>query len=89
MKNILIDMPVDAGALERLRSVPGVHVRLTEPVEDVRPLPGALIGDIHILFCAFPPENFAEMKCVELIQIYSVGCSQLHALGLPQKVYAL
>ena len=85
MKNILIDMPVDAGALERLRSMPGVHVRLTEPVEDVRPLPAALIGDIHILFCAYPPENFAEMKCVELIQIYSVGCSQLHALGLPQK----
>lgn len=85
MKQVLIDMPVDARAMERLRAIGDIDVRITEPVEDVRPLPAALLRDVQILFCAYPPENFADMQSLELIQIYSVGCNQLYALGLPQK----
>jgi phosphoglycerate dehydrogenase-like enzyme len=82
MKNILIDMPVEPAALERLQSVPGIRVRWIEPKEESRPLPADLIGDAQILFCTFPPANLADMKCLELIQISTAGYSQLYNLRL-------
>jgi phosphoglycerate dehydrogenase-like enzyme len=85
MKNILIDMPVEAAALEHLRSIPGLNVRLIEPKEESRPLSTDIIGDVHILFCTFPPENISEMKCLELIQISTAGYSQLYTLRLAEK----
>jgi phosphoglycerate dehydrogenase-like enzyme len=85
MKTILIDMPVEAAALERLGSIPGLKVLRIEPKEESRPLPADLIGDVHILFCTFPPENISEMKCLELIQISTAGYSQLYNLQLAEK----
>ena len=85
MKNILIDMPVEAAALEHLRSIKGLNVRLIEPKEESRPLSTDIIGDVHILFCTFPPENISEMKCLELIQISTAGYSQLYTLRVAEK----
>jgi phosphoglycerate dehydrogenase-like enzyme len=82
MKNILIDMPVEAAALQHLRSIPGLNVRLIEPKEESRPLSADIISDVHILFCTFPPENISDMKCLELIQISTAGYSQLYNVGL-------
>jgi len=85
MKNALIDMPVEAGALKRLQRISELTVRLIEPREYARPVPVETIADVHILFCTYPPENFSDMKCVELIQLASAGYSQLYPLGLAQK----
>jgi phosphoglycerate dehydrogenase-like enzyme len=85
MKKILIDMPVEAAALQRLRSISGLNVRLIEPKEESRPLAADIISDVHILFCTFPPENVSDMKCLELIQISTAGYSQLYNLRLAEK----
>lgn len=84
-KNILIDLPVEPAALERLRSLPGVQVEVIDHVEDFRHIPSEVIRDVHIEFCAFPPQNFAEMRQIEFIQICSAGYSQLFELGLPER----
>lgn len=85
LTNVLIDMPIYPDALERLRAMPGVAVRVVEHVEASRPLPVDLIEDVGIEFCAFPPQNFAEMRSIELVQICSSGYSQLFDLDLPAK----
>jgi phosphoglycerate dehydrogenase-like enzyme len=85
MKNVLIDMPVEASALARLQALPGVTVRLIEPKEESRPVPADIIRDVHLLFCTFPPANLSEMRCLKLIQISTAGYTQLNNLGLVQK----
>jgi len=85
MKNVLIDMPVETTGMERLRSIAGINVRCVEPKEELRPLPVEVIGDVHILFCTYPPENHLDLRCVELIQISTAGYSQLYNLGLAEK----
>lgn len=83
---VLIDLPAQADALGRLRSMPGVSLAVVEaPVERTRALPTELIGDAEVLLCTFPPENFQEMKAAKLIQIASAGYSQLFGLGLVEK----
>jgi hypothetical protein len=83
--NILIDMFVDAVALERLRSKHGLSVRLIEPEEHARPVAAEIVGDVEILFGEFPPENLADMPVLKLIQIPTAGHNQLHHLDLPAK----
>jgi phosphoglycerate dehydrogenase-like enzyme len=85
MKNVLIDMPVEASALARLRALPGVTVRFIEPKEESRPVPADTIRDVHLLFCTFPPANLSEMECLKLIQISTAGYNQLYNLGLVKK----
>jgi len=85
MRKVLIDMPVEASALERLRSLPDTHVRLIEPAEESRPIPADIIADVHLLFCTFPPANIADMKCLEVIQISTAGYGQLYNHGLVEK----
>src|ERR1700683_5320260 len=83
--NILIDMPVDVGALEHLRSIRGLSVRLIEPEEHVRPIAPEIIGDVEILFGEFPPENLWYMRVLKLMQIPTAGHNQLHHLDLPAR----
>jgi len=83
--NILIDMLVDAIALEHLRSIRGLSVRLIEPEEHVRPVAPEIAGDVEIFFGEFPPENLSDMRALKLIQIPTAGHNQLHHLDLPAK----
>lgn len=83
--NILIDMPVDAVALEHLRAIRGLSVRLIERAEHVRPVATEIIGDAEIFFGEFPPENLSDMQALKLIQIPTAGHNQLHHLDLPAK----
>ncbi|MSU48247.1 MAG: D-2-hydroxyacid dehydrogenase [Opitutus sp.] len=85
MKNILIDLRIHAGGLERLKKIPGIDVRLTEPGEEARLLPAELIRDRHVLLCTCPPTNVADMSALELLQIASAGYSQLYGLGLAER----
>jgi phosphoglycerate dehydrogenase-like enzyme len=84
-KNILIDLPIEPTAMERLRSIPGVQVKTIDHIEDFRHVPVEVISDVHIEFCAFPPQNFDDMRQIEFIQICSAGYSQLFNLSLPER----
>lgn len=65
--------------------MPDTKVTVIDHVEDFRQVPDELIRDIQIEFCAFPPQNFDDMKRLEFIQICSAGYSQLFNLGLSEK----
>lgn len=85
MRNVLADMEAQPEALQRLRAIPGINVRLVGPDGRPRPLSSDLIRDIHILFCTFPPSNFSEMRSLELIQLSTAGYSQLYDLPLVER----
>jgi phosphoglycerate dehydrogenase-like enzyme len=85
MKNILIDMAPDEAALRRLEKLPDVTVELVEPADVERELPAEVLRNKQILFGTIPPRNHADMRALELIQITSVGYSQLYGLGLTER----
>lgn len=86
MPKVLIDIPVHAPSLARLRGIETVEVRLVDPPEEhKRPLSPELIRDTEILMCTFPPENFSDMTSLRWLQITSAGYSQLFGLGLVEK----
>ena len=86
MLTVLVDVPVHAPSLARLRAFPEVEVRLVpNPQEIRRPLPPELIGDVEVLMCAYPPENLADMRKLRWVQITSAGYSQLFNLGLVER----
>ena len=64
MKNILIDMEVNAESLARLQDIPDVCVKTVEPSEEFRPLPKEIIHNQNILFCTCPPTNLSDMKSI-------------------------
>lgn len=84
--HVLIDVFLAAGAADRLRAMPQVHVSMVEtPEEHRRALPEELIRNVEVLFCTHPPANFEEMKRLKLIQIASAGYAQLMGLGLAER----
>ena len=86
MKNIFVHDMVDSAALSLLKAMPGVRVEVVETnEEEEREFPATLLADKHILFCCLPPKNVRDMVALELIQISSVGYSQLYGLDLVKK----
>src|SRR5262245_44753571 len=85
MRQILIDIPVKPDALSYLEAITGLAVNVVAPSPVPRPLPADLLRTQHVLVCTHPPSNFEEMKTLQLIQIASVGYSQLYGLGLVEK----
>jgi phosphoglycerate dehydrogenase-like enzyme len=84
--NILIDMPVYAPALKKLRDMPGVNVQIVnQPEERVRLLSKELIADCDAIFCTFPPENHRDMERLKFIQISSAGYTQLIGKGFDER----
>jgi phosphoglycerate dehydrogenase-like enzyme len=75
---ILIDMPVSKPHLAELQAMPEVECVLVEdPQEEARPLPESQICDCEMFFTTFMPENHAQMGALKVVQIASVGYSQL------------
>ena len=86
MKTVFVDMPIEPAGLEKLETNPVLEVRCVDYIGEVtRPQPRELIEDANIMLCVFPPENFGDMKQLELIQICSAGYTQLMGLGLVEK----
>ncbi|GAB3907878.1 D-2-hydroxyacid dehydrogenase [Larkinella knui] len=86
MLNILIDMPVYAPVLQALQRLPNVKVAVIDPPEEkARVLPTDLIRDCDALFCTFLPENYDEMERLKLVQIASVGYTQLVGKALAER----
>ncbi len=83
---ILIDVPVDEGALARLRAaVPAEIDCLTPPAEKAREVEPARLKGVDVLFCSIPPKNLGDMDALKWVQIASAGYTQLFGLDLPAK----
>jgi len=84
MTKILIDVPVYAPGLAALKALPGVDVRVCDPIAEAAVArPPALVADKEILFCAVPPENLDDMTALRWTQIGSSGFEHLIPLELP------
>lgn len=87
--HILIDVPVHPpglAAVEALAAPFSASIDIWEnPEERTRQLPAARLRNADILFCTFPPANFADLEQVRWIQIASTGYSQLFGLGLNER----
>ena len=84
VKNILLDLPVDAQALENLQARLPVRVEMVGQGADVSGL-SEFLGRTQILFCSFPGDYFGELASLELIQIAAVGFERLYNLDLGAK----
>lgn len=81
MKNILIEVPPHQWALQQLQALPEISVQLIEPREPPE-YSGDMLRDKRIYFGSCPPR---EMPSLELVQISSVGYSQLYGLELAER----
>lgn len=86
MIKALIDVPVDSAALATLRTQGGFELDVIDPPAEVaRPQPADRIRDAQVLFCAYPPTNFNDMKSLKWIQLASTGYAQLFPFDLPAR----
>jgi phosphoglycerate dehydrogenase-like enzyme len=84
MLRILVDVDVEPAALDELKNMEAVEVRVVEFAEDERALPAEMIQDVDVLFCTYPPSNFEQMTIVRWVQVASSGYSQL----FPHRLWA-
>lgn len=86
MKKILLDLPLEENALQRLRDLPGVTVQAL-PTRGAKgePVAADLLRGGHVLLCKIPPKNFTDLTDLELMQISSVGYEHLRHLGLADR----
>ncbi len=85
MKNILIDVKVNQEKMKELQEIEGINIEVVEYREKSRIIPKDILKDKNILFCMFPPRNFADLDTIEFIQVNSAGYGQLLGLGLAEK----
>lgn len=86
MLNVLIDMPMYAPVVSVLRQMPDLTVTVVDkPEEKSRILPTDQIQSCDLLFSTFLPENHQEMTRLKLVQISSVGYTQLVGQSLPER----
>ncbi len=83
MPHIFIDVPIHAAGLASLQALAGVTIDVWEqPEEKARALPAERLRAADVLFCTYPPTNFADLQNVRWIQIASTGYAQLFGLDL-------
>ncbi len=86
MTHLFVYAFVDPHGLERLRSLENVRVEVIsideEPVGWTAP-EQSYGAQIHMW--TFPPQNFQDLKGLEMLQITSTGYTQLFELGLGEK----
>jgi phosphoglycerate dehydrogenase-like enzyme len=82
---ILVDVGIEPQGHESLAKMPGVDVEVIPWREEPREIPEVHLRDKQVLFCTFPPTNFAALNQLRWIQIASAGYNQLYGLDLPGK----
>jgi phosphoglycerate dehydrogenase-like enzyme len=83
---ILINMPISKPHLAELQAMPEIEcVLVDDPQEEVRLLPEKQIKDCEMFFTTFLPENHKQMEKLKVVQIASVGYTQLFDHGLNQR----
>jgi phosphoglycerate dehydrogenase-like enzyme len=75
---VIIDMPVFAPALEKLRGDDRLDIHLIDnPAVTSRALPRDLLLDCDVLFCTIPPANHTDARQLKYLQISSAGYGQV------------
>ena len=83
---LLVDVPVEPAVLATLQQSGRFQIDcVTPPAETKRPLDPARLRDAEVLFCTFPPENFADLRALKWIQLASTSYTQLFGLDLPAR----
>lgn len=85
MPHIVCDVRVHPEGLRRLQAIPDVSVTVYDarPLSgEARELPSDIAAKTEILIATLPPINHAAMTQLRLIQLSSVGYSQLYGLDL-------
>jgi phosphoglycerate dehydrogenase-like enzyme len=86
MRKVFIDVPLHPRGIAAVSAIPGIAIDAWEqPEERSRELPAERVRDAEILFCTFPPANFADLARLRWVQIASTGYSQLFGLGLSER----
>jgi phosphoglycerate dehydrogenase-like enzyme len=86
MKHIFVHTLIPQAHLDRLAaSSQSLTVMATAAEVKEWAIPNDLAAKINILLTTFAPTNLDEMQGLELIQIGSVGYTQLAGLGLPAR----
>jgi phosphoglycerate dehydrogenase-like enzyme len=85
MKRILLDVPIDAASVARLRGLPGVSLEVLPPADRSRELPAELLREVNILLCKLPPRNFDDLAALELLHLATVGYEHLKHLNLADR----
>ena len=84
---VVIDIRVHPARLAELRKL--AEVAVVADAADLqaqrRDLPREALADADMLVCTLPPKNFAEAAALKLVQLGSVGYSQLYGLGLVER----
>ncbi len=87
MAKIVVDIRTEPSVLLRLESLGDVYVA-DEPAplqKKARPLPAATLRDAQFLICTVPPANLDDAASLRLIQLGSVGFSQLYSHRLVER----
>jgi phosphoglycerate dehydrogenase-like enzyme len=82
---ILIDSTIHQPSLEKLQALPGVEVRVIAPEDEPREISKDILADTEVIFGTVPPANLDDAKALKLIQIGSVGYTQLYGLDFPRR----
>jgi phosphoglycerate dehydrogenase-like enzyme len=85
MKTLLLDLPLEAAALGRLRAMPDVEVRMLPSHSADEPVAAELLRGGHVLLCKMPPANFDDLTDLEVMQLATVGYEHLRHLGLADR----
>jgi phosphoglycerate dehydrogenase-like enzyme len=88
VKRVLIDVRLTDIALQQLRAAPGLTVDVLPPPKAFRPLPAAQLRDVHVLLTKLPPQNFDDLRSLELLQLCTVGYDHLRDMKLATRRYA-
>jgi len=84
MKNVLINVAIHPEGLQRLNTIPGITIRIANPLQEPSTLPEEVLKT-HVLFCDVPPPYFSQMNSLELVQIAAVGYERFYDLSLAEK----
>ena len=87
MKKAFVNMRSDSDALRALEESGRFEIDLIEEgfEEAGQVFPEERIGDAEVLFCQMPPANVEAMRSLKLIQLSSVGYTQLEGLKLQER----
>jgi phosphoglycerate dehydrogenase-like enzyme len=85
MTQLLIEIPLDEIALQRLAELPGVSIKVLPPHEGRWDLADGLLSGPEILLCKYPPGNLDRMTDLKLIQLATVGYEHLRHFGMADR----
>src|SRR5438270_13574678 len=84
MTGILVAVPVEPAALERLRALPGVALEIL-PTRSAWEVPAGRLAGQQVLLCKAPPRNLFDLSDLQLMQLATVGYEHLRHLGLADR----